>query len=121
MKGLQKKIKEHLKERDWDKLEPSDLAKSIIIEGAELLEIFQWDNSSRAKIKKDTKKYQDIKDELADIFIYCLEMADALDLDVKKIIESKLSRVQKKYPPQLVKGNQANYLKIKRESRANRQ
>ena len=66
MKDLEIKVYQHLKARKWDNLRPVDVAKSIMIEGAELLELFQWENLSLEEVKKNKKKISEIKKELAD-------------------------------------------------------
>ncbi len=124
MKNLEKKIYKHLRDRGWDKLRPSDLAKSIIIEGAELLEIFQWENLSLEEVKKDKRKLEEIRNELADVLIYALEISVLLDLDTEKIIRRKLTYVQKKYPAKLMRedkerepGTESAYWQIKKKYR----
>lgn len=123
MKDLELKVLNHLKARKWDNLRPVDIAKSIIIEGAELLELFQWQNLSLEEVKKDKEKLVEIKKELADVMIYCLEMSVLLGLDTKKIVNQKLSLVAKKYPAKLMRqraednGN-GDYLRIKKEYRS---
>lgn len=84
MKKLEDKIRVFLKERNWTDLRPGDLAKSISIEAAELLELFQWDNQNLEEVKKDSRKMALIKSELADVFNFSLEMAILLGLDTKK-------------------------------------
>ena len=123
MKELEKKIYKHLKARKWNNLRPVDLAKSIMIEGAELLEIFQWENLSLEEIKNDKEKVEEIKKELADVMIYGLEMSVLLGLDTEKIIRKKLAHVVKKYPAKLIKKRKeasltgSDYLRIKQEYR----
>ena len=125
MKDLEKKVYKHLKDRNWHNLRPSDLAKSIMIEGAELLELFQWENLSLEEIKKDKEKLEEIKKELADVMLYCFEMSVLLDLDTKKIINKKLAHVQKKYPAKLMResskepgaSGDSHYWRIKKEYR----
>lgn len=124
MKDLENKIRKHLKDRGWDHLRPSDLAKSIMIEGAELLELFQWENVSLDGVKKDAEKIEEIKSELADVLIYAIEMSVLLDLDTEKIIRKKLVHVQRKYPAKLMRANkdqepgtESLYWKIKKEYR----
>ncbi len=124
MKELEKKVLKHLQARKWDELRPGDLAKSIMIEGAELLEIFQWENPELPAVKKDKEKLAAIKKELADVLIYCIEMSVLLGLDTEKIIRSKLAKAAKKYPAKLMKnrtdepGTESLYWKIKKEYRA---
>lgn len=101
MKDFAETIRTHLAERGWDQLRPSDIAKSIMIEGAELLEVFQWDNQAPNEVKADAEKMEAIKKELADVMIYCYEMAVTLDLDVEEILTEKLKKVQEKYPVEI--------------------
>lgn len=78
-------------ERDWKRYHtPENLAKSISIEAAELLEHFQW----QKEYDKD-----EVVDELADVLNYCFLMADALDVDVKEIVLNKMKKNAIKYPP----------------------
>ncbi len=123
MKDLQKKLSVYMQARNWDTLPPADLAKSISIEAAELLEHFQWSNPTPEEIKKDKEKYQEIQDEIGDIIIYCLEMADRLGFDAEKATLYKIKKVEKKYPAKLFKNNKdphgtGVYLQIKKAYRA---
>lgn len=123
MKNLEDKIRKFLEERGWNGLRPADLAKSISIEAAELLEIFQWDSQSLEEVKSDSRKIALIKSELADVFNFSLEMAILLGLDTEKIIADKIEHAGKKYPAKLIKskgvkpGNLEVYEKIRREYR----
>ena len=83
MEDLIKEIIKFRDERDWRRFHtPENLAKSITIEAAELLENFQW-NSSYSE--------EEVSEELADVFIYCVLMADALNVDIQKIAYNKLA------------------------------
>ncbi len=125
MKEIEGKVYKYLKDRNWHNLRPADIAKSIMIEGAELLELFQWKNLSLEEVKKDKVQIEEIKKELADVVLYCLEMSALLGLDTEKIVLKKLAKVQKKYPAKLMKkhtdieGNEDNseYWRIKKEYR----
>ncbi|MEI7741773.1 MAG: MazG-like family protein [bacterium] len=122
MKELEVRVLKHLQERGWDKLRPSDIAKGIMIEGAELLEIFQWDNPALEEVRTNKEKIEKIKKELADVMIYALEMSVLLELDTKSIIHAKLDHIAKKYPAELMKkakepGTESEYWRIKREYR----
>ncbi len=126
MKELEKRIKQHLEERGWDNLRPSDVAKSIMIEGAELLEHFQWENRDLSEVRADLAKIDGVKKELADVMIYALEMSVLLGLDTKEIINAKLDYVAKKYPAELMRKNSqkgsgsgadSEYWRIKEEYR----
>lgn len=90
MEELRSEIIKFQKERDWKQFHtPENLAKSISIEAAELLEHFQWG-----------KEYDigEVADELADVLNYCILMADALDLDIKEIVLNKMKKNAIKYP-----------------------
>ncbi|MBI4215677.1 MAG: nucleotide pyrophosphohydrolase [Parcubacteria group bacterium] len=105
MKDLEKRVLNHLRERGWDHLRPSDIAKSIMIEGAELLELFQWENHELEEVKKDIEKIESIKKELADVLIYAIEMSVLLELDTADIINKKLDHAAQKYPAELMRKN----------------
>ena len=93
-------------DRDWGQYHtPQDLAVSISIEAAELLEVFQWG------IKEDMKadKIDKIKEELADVMIYCISLANTLDFDVSTIIENKIKLNSEKYPVEKAKGEKKKY------------
>ncbi|MFS8159749.1 MAG: MazG-like family protein [Candidatus Roizmanbacteria bacterium] len=124
MKSVEEKIRKYLTERGWDNLRPADLAKSISIEAAELLELFQWDNPSLEEVKQNSERLEKIKSELADVLIYALDMSVLLGLDTKKVILSKLDAIQKKYPADIIRnsankelGSEDVYLKIKQNYR----
>lgn len=123
MKKLENKIYAHLKARKWDNLRPADIAKSIMIEGAELLELFQWENSSLEEVKEDAEKLAEIKKELADVLIYGIEMSVLLGFDTANIIRNKLAMVERKYPAKLMRerkkepGTESVYWRIKRGHR----
>jgi NTP pyrophosphatase (non-canonical NTP hydrolase) len=89
------KIKDFRDSRDWKKFHNGkDLSISISLEASELLEIFQWSKEEVDKLDK----IENIKEELADILIYCFMLADYYELNVDEIIESKLIKNLKKYP-----------------------
>ena len=124
MKIIEQKVHKYLKERGWDNLRPSDLAKSIMIEGAELLELFQWENLSLNEVRKNKDKVKQIEKELADMLVYAMEMSVLLKLDTEKIIRNKLAHATKKYPAKLMKANEtkepgteSEYWRIKKEYR----
>ena len=129
MKSLESAIREFLVERKWDTLRPADLAKSISIEAAELLEQFQWTSQSLEEVRLDPAKIAKIEEELADVLIYCLDMSVTLGLDTEEIVMKKLEKAKKKYPVEHFKNREASkdpgseeiYWKIKKESRENDQ
>ncbi len=122
----EQRVHKFLKDRGWDALRPADLAKSIMIEGGELLELFQWENLSIEEVRHDRKKLAEIRKELADVLIYALDIAVLLGFDTEKIIFEKLAHAEKKYPAKLMKknavagagsGGDLAYWKIKKDYR----
>ena len=104
MDELKNELIKFQKERDWKKFHtPENLAKSISIEAAELLEHFQWG-----------KEYnlEEVSEELADVLIYCIYMADSLDLDIYEIILNKMKKNAIKYPIDKSKGNAKKYMEF---------
>lgn len=93
-------IRALIDERDWKKFHsPENLAKSIAIESAELLECFQWNESN----------IEDATVELADVLTYCMLMCDALSLDPDDIVQQKLKLTAEKYPVSKAKGKSTKY------------
>ena len=104
MEEIMKKVKQFNKERDWDQFHsPENLAKSISIEAGELLECFQWN---------DNYDKEEVCEELADVFTYCIMMADKLNVDPEEIILKKLEKTKKKYPVEKAKGVSTKYNKL---------
>lgn len=108
-KGIRSEMIEQViafsKDRDWEQFHnPKDLAISISIEAAELLENFQWTGSSTEG--KDSKN---MKEELADVMIYCILMGHAMNVDLESIIREKLAQDGEKYPVSKAKGNAKKY------------
>lgn len=96
------RIRKFTKDRDWDQFHsPANLAKSIMIEAGELLECFQWSD--------EDYDLEHVKEELADVLIYCHDMVDKLGLDVDEIINHKMDRNERKYPVEKAKGNATKY------------
>ena len=105
LKQVMEKIIQFRDERDWKKYhQPLNLAQSIVIEAAELLEEFQWKSEQEtityAKSKEGKKA---ISHEIADCLIYLLSMCDILELDPAKIISEKLVLNEQKYPKKHIK------------------
>ena len=105
MEDIMKKIKQFNEERDWGQFHtPENLAKSISIEANELLECFQWNAENYNK--------EDVCEELADVFTYCIQMAMKLDVKPEEIILKKLEKTKKKYPVEKSKGVSTKYNKL---------
>lgn len=97
-------------DRDWKQFHnPKDLAISISLEAAELLEIFQWS----AEDLDCSEKQDKIREELADVLTYCIYMADVCGLDLDEIIQEKMKRNHEKYPVEKAFGNKEKYTELK--------
>lgn len=93
-------------DRNWRQFHnPKDLALSISLEAAELLEVFQWSGSDTVCESKKDK----IREELADVLNYCILMADACGLDMDEIVCEKIRRNNEKYPVEMAKNNAKKY------------
>ncbi len=104
IKQLRDEVRNFVDERDWNKYHhPKELAISIVIEAAELLEIFQWDEKVDIQgIKDDEKTMGKIKEEVADVMTYILCLANQLDLDLSEVILAKLEKNRTKYDKKTV-------------------
>ena len=108
---IKQKIKQFVKERDWEQYHsPKNLSMSIAIEAAELMEHFQWLTIEQSKeLLRDNKKREEIEDELADITIFILDFCNMFNIDIEKSILRKLNKSAKKYPAHIVKGKAHKY------------
>ena len=96
------RIRKFTDDRDWQQFHtPSNLAKSISIEANELLECFQWSDSDY--------DIQHVKEELADVLVYCRNMLDTLGLDEDEIVNAKMDQNEAKYPIEKARGSSAKY------------
>ena len=96
------RIRRFTEDRDWDQFHsPANLAKSLVIEAAELLECFQWSDTDY--------DIPHVKEELADVIVYSQNMLDKLGLDADEIVNAKMSQNEAKYPVDKAKGNAAKY------------
>jgi len=96
------RIRKFTEDRDWDQFHsPANLAKSIVIEAAELLECFQWSDEGY--------DLQHFKEELADVMVYSQNLLDKLDLDADEIVNMKMTMNEAKYPVEKAKGRADKY------------
>ena len=100
-----KRILKFSEDRDWDQFHsPANLAKSISIEANELLECFQWSD--------ENYDINEVKEELADVMVYCVDMLDKLGLDADEIINTKMDKNEAKYPVEKARGSAKKYDKL---------
>ncbi len=96
------RIRKFTEDRDWDQFHtPANLAKSISIEANELLECFQWSDTDYDIVH--------VREELADVLVYCRNMLDKLDLDEDEIVNEKMSKNEAKYPVDKARGKADKY------------
>ena len=99
------RIRKFTEDRDWDQFHsPANLAKSIVIEAAGLLECFQWNETEY--------DLQHIKEELADVLVYSQNLLDKLELDADEIVNMKMEQNEAKYPVDKAKGNAVKYTEL---------
>lgn len=93
---LKDKVNKFVEERDWKKFHnPKNLSMSIAIEASELMEIFQWLTPKESWDIINTKENIHLKEELSDVIIYCLSLANQLDIDIASAIEDKIIKMDK--------------------------
>ena len=98
------RIRRFTEDRDWDQFHtPANLAKSISIEADELLECYQW---------SDDADLEHVREELADVIVYCQNLLDKLGLDVDEIVNSKMAKNEAKYPVEKARGSAAKYERL---------
>uniref|UniRef100_UPI0030D7CEF4 nucleotide pyrophosphohydrolase n=1 Tax=Vallitalea maricola TaxID=3074433 RepID=UPI0030D7CEF4 len=96
-------------DRNWRQFHnPKDLAISISLEAAELLENFQWSGIDT----EVAEKANEIQEELADVLIYCILLADSMNIDIDDIIRSKLEKNEEKYKIEKCYGNKKKYTEL---------
>lgn len=101
------------RERDWEQFHrPKELAISIMLEAAELLEEFQWKTDEDIKRHLKEGGLENVKDEVADIAVYVLLLSHDLGIDLLDAIRKKLRKNEKKYPVEKAKGSAKKYDKF---------
>ena len=113
---LKERVRKFIDDRDWAKYHnPKDIATSIAIEASELMELFQWVKDSQLDtVVNDPDKVARIEAELADIVIYCLGLANTLDIDVSRAVLGKVAENEARYPVDEVRGNYRKYTEVQR-------
>lgn len=112
LKELQLLVADFINRRDWKKYHNvKNLAMSISIEAAEIMELFQWLTNEEATqcITTDPKLRAKLEDELADVLIYCLSMSHHAGIDLNKVIREKLMQNEKRFPIEIVSGKLGPY------------
>ena len=106
LEQLKQRIDKFNKDRDWDQFHtPSNLSKSISIEANELLECFQWSDTNY--------NIEEVKEELADVMNYCIQMSLVLNVDIIDIMNDKMDKTELKYPVDKARGVSTKYNKLR--------
>lgn len=109
LEALQVRLREFARERDWDQFHsPKNLAMALIAEAAELVEHFQWLTEAQSAQLSD-EKLREVEQELADVFLYLLRLADRLKVDLLAAAAHKIDLNARKYPADKVRGSSKKY------------
>ncbi len=102
IKEIQKQLSDFADERDWDQFHnPKNLAMALSVEASELVEIFQWLTPEQAEVIMNTDEGEHVQEEMADIMIYLIRMADKLDVDLESAVDDKIIKNGIKHPTEV--------------------
>lgn len=121
MKRLIEKQRRFVRNRDWEQFHsPKNLASALVVEAAELLEIFQWMETAESR-QLSARDRQKVSQEMADVFYFLLRLSDVLEIDLGEAFLKKMKINERKYPVHLAKGSAKKYDRLlprsKRKSR----
>jgi dCTP diphosphatase len=109
MNSLRDALRQFAAERDWDQFHsPKNLAIALSVEASELLEHFQWLTEAQS-IALPPDKLEEVRDEMADVLLYLVRLADKLDVDLVDAAEKKMAKNAQKYPAAKVRGSMKKY------------
>ena len=107
--SLNERIRKFVEERDWEQYHsPKNLAMAMIVEAAELVEIFQW-MTEQESYNLEPDQLRRVEEEIADVTVYLMRIADQLNINLYEAIDRKLDLNEKKYPADLVRGKSKKY------------
>ncbi len=111
MENIKRKLQKFAEERNWDQFHcPKNLVMALSGEVGELTEVFQWLTEEQSKLENlDQKSLSRTKEELADVFLYLIRLADKLDVDLISEANKKIEINAEKYPVDLAKNNAIKY------------
>jgi dCTP diphosphatase len=103
-------IKKFVSDRDWEQFHSvKNLTMALSVESSELLEIFQWVSEEESNLTSNSDRLSKTKDEIADIFVYLVRIADRLNIDIEEAVRHKMYKNMVKYPIEKSKGNSKKY------------
>ena len=106
IKNIQKQLSDFADERDWNQFHnPKNLAMALSVEASELVEIFQWLTPEQAEEIMSTNESEHVKEEIADVMIYLIRLADKLNVDLEDAVADKIIKNGEKYPIDTSKGS----------------
>ena len=109
VKNYQDKLKTFAEDREWEQFHsPKNIACALSVEASELLEIFQWLSSEQSQ-KLNEKQIGEVRDEISDVFLYLIKLADTLDINLSESLDQKMIKNEAKYPAEIVKGSSRKY------------
>jgi dCTP diphosphatase len=109
LQQLTERVRAFVQARDWEQFHtPKNLAMAMIVEAAELVEIFQWETPEQSQ-QMDAKKREQVSHELADTMVYLIRLADVLGVDLIRAANEKIELNAQKYPADKVRGSNAKY------------
>lgn len=109
LESIRVALKEFVKERDWGQFHsPKNLVMALSVEVSELVECFQW-LSEEESYTLSSKKKSEVMDEIADVQLYLIMLADKLEVDIIKSTKKKINKNSEKYPAEKVKGKSKKY------------
>ncbi len=109
LEELTSKLREFSARRDWEQFHsPKNLAMALIVEAAELVEQFQW-LSQEDSLNLSAEQKNAVRDELADVLIYLVRLADRLDVDLLAAAADKMARNARRYPEDLARSRADKY------------
>jgi dCTP diphosphatase len=109
---LQDQLRHFAEERDWDQFHsPKNLASALVVEAGELLERFQWLTEDQSQ-NLTQEQHAKVADEVADVFLYAIRLADKLGIDLVEVAKNKIARNAEKYPVDKARGNAKKYTEL---------
>ena len=109
LETLRHRLRRFAKQRDWDQFHaPKNLAMALSVEAAELLEHFQWLSEAQSK-RLSARQLARVREELADVLLYLVRLADQLDVDLLAAASDKMKRNARKYPVRKARGSSKKY------------
>jgi len=109
LEHIKTRLRDFAAERDWDQFHsPKNLAMALIVEAAELVEHFQWLTEEQSQTLPPDK-LAEVEQEIADIQIYLIRLADKLGIDMEQAVSAKIELNEKKYPAEKVRGSAEKY------------